>query len=245
VPAMRRDTGGHGGTPPAPADRMQPRFPVVLLVAAWLAAACTSALVPAPGTVGVGGVGKGAAAEDAAVRIVARAQAWRGDPADLRGVVTPLLVTIDNGSGRPLGVRYDRFTLEAPDGRTFAAIPPFDIEATVTEPVAYTASPAGGFLVAPYLSPYYPWMPVFNGPFLHDGWYYSRHRPVFRRIDLPTGDMVRKALPEGVVEPGGRVSGFLYLEDVRDVEGVSFVARLVDARSDQLFGTVRIPFVVD
>ena len=216
----------------------------LVLVVTVLGAACATTLEPAPRAVSVSGIGKGAVAEEAGVQITVRAQAWRGDPPDLRGVLTPLLTTIDNRTARPLRIRYDQFTLEGADGRTFAALPPFEITTAVSEPVAYAAAPLGGFHVAPYLSPYYRSWPAFHGPFVHD-WYYSRYQPVFQRIELPTGDMVQKALPEGVVEPGGRVSGFLYFEEVRDVERASFAAQLVDAGTGQRFGTIRIPFVVD
>lgn len=217
----------------------------VVVATVWLAAGCARALVPAPGAMLVEGIRRGATAEEAGVRVTVRSQAWRGHPPDLRGVVTPLLVTIDNGGQRPLLVRYQQFTLEAPDGRTFVALPPFDIAGTVSEPVGYAAVPLDRFWVAPHLRWYYPWAPVFDGPFFHDTWYYSRYRPVFHRIALPTGDMVQKALPEGVVDPGGRVSGFLYHEDVRGVDGADFVARLVDAGTGEPLGTVRIPFVLD
>jgi hypothetical protein len=69
-----------------------------------------------------------------------------------------------------------------------------------------------GFYVAPYLRRHYPFFTPFNGPFLHDPFYYDSFHPAMKRVSLPTGDMVQKALPEGVLEPGGRITGFLYLE---------------------------------
>jgi hypothetical protein len=99
--------------------------------------------------------------------------------------------------------------------------------------------------VAPYLAAYYPWSPAFAGSFVSDRWYYDRYRPVFRRVELPTGDMVPKALPEGVVDPGGRASGFLYFEEVGDVERADFIARLVDASTGARLGSVSIAFLAD
>jgi hypothetical protein len=57
--------------------------------------------------------------------------------------------------------------------------------------------------------------------------------------------MIVKALPEGVLEPGGRVTGFVYFEEVEDVPRVRFVAQLVNASTGARFGTLTIPFVVD
>jgi len=105
----------------------------------------------------------------------------------------------------------------------FAALPPFEMIRTVTEPVGYASMPMEGFWVAPYLSAYYAWSPPFGGPFYDDHWYYD--------------------LPEGVVQPGGRVSGFLYFEPVRRVKQADFMAHLVDADTGDHVATIRIPFV--
>jgi hypothetical protein len=57
--------------------------------------------------------------------------------------------------------------------------------------------------------------------------------------------MVRQALPQGTLEPGGTVTGFLYFQDVSEREGsVTLQARLVDARTGEQFGTLSIPFGV-
>jgi hypothetical protein len=57
--------------------------------------------------------------------------------------------------------------------------------------------------------------------------------------------MVQKALPEGVVEVGGRVAGFVYFEEVKDVEALTFSARLLEPGAATPFAEVRLPFVVD
>jgi hypothetical protein len=57
--------------------------------------------------------------------------------------------------------------------------------------------------------------------------------------------MLRQALPEGTLEEGGSVTGFLYFQDVSEREGrVTLQARLVDARTGEQFGTLSIPFDV-
>jgi hypothetical protein len=57
--------------------------------------------------------------------------------------------------------------------------------------------------------------------------------------------MLAKGIPDGVLEPGGQISGFLYFEKLPgSLERITFEADLVNARTGANFGTVRIPFVV-
>jgi hypothetical protein len=57
--------------------------------------------------------------------------------------------------------------------------------------------------------------------------------------------MLEQALPEGVVESDGSVSGFLYFPAVgKREEQVTFEMKLVDAKTAETFGTARIPFLV-
>lgn len=145
----------------------------------------------------------------------------------------------------PLRVRYSEFVLVGPSGERFVALPPFDIEATETEPIAAPAYPVRGFSVAPYASPFFPGAALAD-PFAFDPFYYQTYYPQFRRINLPTEDMVQKALPEGVLDPGGRVEGFLYFEPVNpELAQVFFTADLVNAETGETFGDVRISFTVE
>ena len=203
---------------------------VALFVATALAiGGCASQLAPAPEAVHVPGRGDGALVEAGGVRIVARANAWRSTPRDLQFDVTPLLVSIDNGSAAPLLVRYEHFWLDAPSGQRFAALAPYEITGTATELV-----PAA--FVGRYLGP--AWYPGFYDPY-----FYAPY--VRRTVALPTSDMVQKALPEAVIERGGRASGFVYFERVHDVDRITLRTELVNARTGQRFGPVTIPFVVD
>ena len=54
-----------------------------------------------------------------------------------------------------------------------------------------------------------------------------------------------QAIPEGVLEPGGKVSGFLFFEHVpsHDRE-VRLHADLLDARTGRQLGTVTTPLIV-
>jgi hypothetical protein len=192
-----------------------------------------------------------AVAQSDGVRIVAEPGAWWGEPRDLEGLIMPLLVTIENTGSTPLRLRYDAFALLAPDGRRYAALPPYDIRGEMTEAIDPPFSPyhpyyapGGRFRPGPPLRRHYPGWAPYRGPFAYDPWYYDRHYPAFRRVLLPTTDMVQMALPEGVLEPGGRVTGFLYFEGVPSrVPRIVFTAALVDARTSAAVGTVTIPFV--
>jgi len=86
---------------------------------------------------------------------------------------------------------------------------------------------------------------VYGGAFPFDRGYYGEYYGQFLgfgHIELPTGDMIQQAAPEGVLEPGGRISGFVYFERVFDVVRVAFVAQLV-AVGGQDLGTIQIPFM--
>ncbi len=210
-------------------------------------AGCATTLVPAPGAHRVASVGYAAEAEQAGVHVVASAGAWRGFPSDLDDIVEPMLVTITNDSGRSLEIRYEHFDLLTPGGVIFAALPPFQITGVTFEPIYPTGGSAMGFgfSVAPYLSPWYPGWTVYGGPFPFHSGYYTGYYGIYssyERITLPTGDMIQKALPEGVLEPGGRITGFLYFEQVTDVSRVAFVTRLVEV-GGQPFGQIQIPFI--
>jgi hypothetical protein len=211
---------------------------------------CATMLVPGPGAHRVPGVGYAADAREAGIHVVASAEAWTGLPSDLDDFVTPLLVTITNDSERALEVRYENFALQTPGGVIFAALPPFQVTGFALEPLdtmGIGPMVGYGFSVAPYLSPWYPGWSIYGGPFpFNSGYYggYSGFYSSYGRVSLPTGDMIQRALPEGVLAPGGRISGFVYFERVIDVVRVAFVAHLIEV-GGQAFGMVQIPFVVE
>lgn len=216
----------------------------ILLVSSLLSCTSTPRLSPAPGAQPAPpGPGKGAMATVRGVSMIARSDAWSGFPPNLQRV-TPILVTIENNGPTPLRLRYNEFTLVDPmTGQSYRAIPPFDVRGTEVEPV--TAPNYSRFWVAPYYSRYYPGIRPYRGAFPFDDLYYDRYYPAWVDIQLPTGDMVQKALPEGVLDPGGVVTGYLYFQNVdRDAGLVEFRGELVDARSGRQFGLIEIPFEV-
>lgn len=121
-------------------------------------------------------------------------------------------------------------------GQTFVSAPSAD--RLQTNPSAAVARDDGVRLVLDdagwrYFAPYYG--PVY-GPGVRyadrawaDGWGANPyHAPGRWRPDLPTERMIRRALPEGVLEPGGAVAGFLYFDEVDDeTRRITFEADLV------------------
>jgi hypothetical protein len=211
--------------------------PAALALVAALVAGCATTLKPAPEATTVGGPGQNAVGAAAGVRVVARAEAWHGEPAALDSIVTPILVTIENDSPHPLRVRYEQFTFVTADGRRLAARGPYDITGVVSEPAA---SPPP--ILGPGIVGFVRGRPVYIDPF-YDPFFYGRWS--FYPVQLPTGDMVQFALPQQTLARGGRVSGFVYFERVeRAARRVALTFDLVDADTGQRFGTVSIPFVV-
>lgn len=217
---------------------------LVLALAAATGCSRSVTLAPAPAAVAAPGRGEGAVAHEDGIDVEARMQAWTGRPTELSDAVTPVLVKIDNHGDRALRVRYEDFALVSGSGRRYAAIPVYDIEGSVLRPTRRMLVPAHAFYVAPYLAAYYPWLPPYDGPFAYDPFYYDTYYRQMKRVELPTVDMVTMALPEGVVDRGGEVAGFLYFQPLdEDVEHVTFRARLFAAHRAEEIGAATIPFV--
>ena len=223
------------------------KFIVAIACAAGVAGACRTQakLTPAPGAEVVGGRGRGAEAVAAGVRVVARAGAWEWNPRDLETKATPILIQLENNGSVNMLVRYNRIALSDEAGHRFAAMPPYDVDATINE--AYTVrNPYYGFsrfYVAPYLRRWYPGFSLYDGAFAYEGGYYSPFITRYRNVKLPTSDMVQRALPEGVLQAGGRAEGFVYFEALdRDAGTLTLNVDIVDAHSGETVGTARIPF---
>lgn len=239
------------------AYRMPGASRLAMLGALFFIAGCAGRpeLVPAPGAERVvpGGTIATASAGDVAVTV--DPDAWRGN-VPIAHAVTPMHVQIENASDRKLAIRYRHFAMIGKSGEWFAALPPYEIRGTVAgvaparryppvDPLGFTYD---GFYVAPFYHFMYPGLSVYDGhPFHFDPLYYDRYysRWPRERIELPTPEMLRFALPEGVLEEGGALAGFLYFEPVDpDVSPVTFQADIVDIVSGEKLATLSIPFVV-
>ncbi|HEX8435085.1 hypothetical protein [Archangium sp.] len=208
-----------------------------------------------------------AVAEEQGVRLVADGDAWKGTPSHLERLVTPVEVRIENQSGRPLRLQYEEFVLVGGSRFQYAALSPFELRdenlamggsgselghvaLSVGAGVGHGAWSSGVWGPGPFYR-MYGWGPgvrSWNDPFFNpwgDPFYGNPYTSWLPPEPLPTRDMLRRALPEGTLEPGGTVTGFLYFQDVSEREGsVTLQARLVDARTGEQFGTLTIPFGV-
>jgi hypothetical protein len=103
---------------------------------------------------------------------------------------------------------------------------------------------ADRFFVAPHFSWYYPGWAAWPYGFAYDPFYYDRLLAYLPK-ELPTKDMLAEALPAGVLQAGGRVSGFVYFQGIGDRETrVKFEMDMVDAGNGEAFGHVSLPFEV-
>jgi hypothetical protein len=214
------------------------------LPAALLLNGCAASLNPAPEARTIPGKNLAAFVEVAGVRMVIVPDQWSGSPADLGDLATPLHVTIENRSNQPLRFRYGEFKLLGSRGFKAIAMAPYKIEGTVIEPVflPQTYVYPGGLQLAPHYRTHSKDTSKPRHP-----WNYDEYTPLYNlwASPLPTEDMLAKGIPEGVLEPNGHVSGFFYFDKLpENLERLTFEADLVNAQTGDLFGTVRIPFLV-
>jgi len=183
------------------------------------------------------------------VQIRANGEAWPGIR-DVRNDVTPVHLTIYNNSKKPIRLRYDQLWLVDQDGVRYAALPPFRIRGSVVANAYGEMQPSFsyvGFDVAPAYEGVYPDLTVTNFDFdepsedEYDTLYYPYWGTV--EADLPTPLMLRMALPEGVIKPGGRLDGYVYFQHVPENAGrVDLDMRLVNAANKAPIATATIPF---
>lgn len=212
---------------------------------AVVATGCANTLTPAPAANEVAGRGEGAVATDQGVRLVARADAWQGTPRNLQQQLTPMLVTIVNESAAPVRISYNKFRLVSDAGRRYSALPPFQIDGKVANRIGTAYYAPVGFNYAPYLSAYMATGGTWKSPYVTNQLYFDRYAPVMRTVNLPSTDMLQKALPEGVLQPGGRVTGFLYFEGVGPGTGqVRLIADFPNQQTGQRVTRLAIPFKV-
>lgn len=130
-------------------------------------------------------------------------------------------------------------------GERRTALAPFDIEETEVQPIRRPYFTATGFHVAPHHSLFFPHFTTVGHGFFHDLAFHHAGFSHFRRFQLPTRDMLRRALPEGVLDPGGEIRGYLFFDafEQGEVEHVTFVGDLKVAEDGETLGEARIPFI--
>lgn len=226
-------------------------LPLLLIGTAAGCMTTTATLRPAPDAQLADGDANAALAQQHDVELIIDPNEWRAFPRELNRRMTPVRATIVNESRHPIEVRYDNFSLSGIADVTYHPLPPIDIKGTITRigryPVVAPRFAFSGFYLAPYYAPYVVGLTPWAYDWTYDPLYYRQYYPRWQ-IDLPTQEMIELAIPEGVIEPQGRVSGFLYfpaLEQAGEGDRVTFSVKLVDAGSGTAFGRVAIPFVLE
>jgi hypothetical protein len=216
---------------------------------ASLSIACGhSRLLPASSAETVIGAPTAAVAVENGVRVTVDSDSWRGDPEDLAERLTPIKVRITNKSGKPVRVMYEAFRFRGKSGRVYRARPvvsiahdpPEDSRATI-KPI-YTPS---RFFVAKRLRDVYLCCDAWPEPLPRDDALYERQYRAWRD-QPPTRQMKRESMPEGVLEDGGVITGYLYFDNVTGRETVAtFQARLEDGEAGRAVANLEIPFSVN
>jgi len=175
--------------------------------------------------------------EDGAFEIIAQPAPWPGD-AVITQAVTPLRIQIRNHGDVPAEIHLENIALVSDTGRIHHAVPAVAMEGAVhtMEPPRQVIEPgfeADRFTVAGRYRRANPRLRNYNGPFRHDVPYYRRYYNTWSTTEaLPTPEMIQCALPEGVLEAGGQVAGWLYFEPVGDAEKVHLTAELFPTNED-------------
>jgi hypothetical protein len=182
-------------------------------------------------------VGRGVAAATAAgVRVTTDTDEWRGTA--LAPTLVPLQVTIENNSDQPLRIRHREIWLAGAGGARAAALPTVNL-ADKNPPVPSRYPYAWfGFHLAPQFALFYRGFWTGAWTFEHDAETYQVRYRELMALMRPTPDMARHALPEGVLESGGYITGMLFFR--RPAHAGTLVVDLVDAASANRFGTVEV-----
>jgi hypothetical protein len=205
-------------------------------------------LDPLSGVSRVQGIDEGVLASSGDVRVVLQTTHWPG-PTAIQQEITPVRVLITNQGKDPIAIRYQDFALYTPSGERLGAIPPFEVSGSVQQPI--TAGPAvmsptfswTGFSVAPAYAPIYPTLTPWGSGFAWDPWYYRNYSSYWVNVPLPSPDMLAAALPEGVLQPGGRLDGWLYFPGIpRSADTVTFHAAITNPLTGIVSHDLEVPY---
>lgn len=226
------------------------------------------------------GNGEGVADTSASVMVVAQSENWAGSPNPIEGY-QPVHVRIENRGDHPVRLRYQDFQLAIGDSTRSPADPRAIEGRSYTtayghEDASYGRYARRGFHIAPHHAELIDRAPNAYtagyghphrfGHGFHSGFGYGfgygfrgvhyggyRHGgPHAREVELPSRDMLLAAIPEGVLEPGGRLEGFLYYPDLsqaaaegEETQPTTLTLAVVHAETNESLGRASLPFVYE
>jgi hypothetical protein len=202
-----------------------------------------TALVPAPSAKVISGAPKAAFQEAAGVGCSADAGAWPERAPKPPDSVVPVKVRVRNQSGKAIRLLAEDFVLVGKSGQKYRPIPvlPLDAENLPRLNPVYASV---NFYVAPRFRSAYPTLEPWRAGLERDQALYDRQFDRWGKR-RPTLEMIRMALPEGVLEDGGLISGFLFFESPLDDEDrVTFQADFAPGDGSGTVASIEIPFRV-
>ncbi len=187
------------------------------------------------------------------VELTAGSDMWDGKD-EVPKNVTPLRITIDNGGEDPIIVRYNGFELNNSEGYEYSALPLYQMDTElekliVDKDVRVIPEPYYEFnnhFIYPIYGPIYTGIETTQYDYIIDQEIQEKFlKWETMNADLPTQEMRRKALPEGILDRDGIVSGFLFFEKVRPTDDVvDLEFDIINARTGETKDTIEIPFYV-
>lgn len=187
-----------------------------------LAGGCSplARLEPGRGFREMGDMGKSLSLVRSGVRMTVFPDAWTGYP-QVKTLVSPLKVIVENKSGKALRFRVADFSLRDSAGRfLYGSLPLYSMRDGMNPPVGqgYTVVPVPsfaheGFLVAPFYASAYVGFAPYEGPFDY-GADASRSIGYHDTGMRAPYEMYREGLPDGVLSDKGTLEGFIYFERI-------------------------------
>ena len=223
-----------------------------LAVSAGCASNAPQQLRPAPRAIASADAPGAVHAADEGVQLVAQVNAWPGDPAVARESI-PIRVWIRNQSPEALRIRYDDLMLVAADGSHYAVLPPvgpdhLTSEQGVRRVVRDPEFQQSGFSVAPYLAYAYPSLQVYGGEFDYETGYFRRYREASEKRVRRDPLALTLGIPEGVLQSGGEIRGFLFFERVEPGDAEKGLIRLhadLETAEAEDLAVLSIPFAME
>jgi hypothetical protein len=215
----------------------------ILTLAGMVGCAQRADLIPAPDARTLEGTAAIARAEVAGVRVVATPDANQ-DPAQGYPYFQTIHLEIENESGVPMRLRYADISLVDETGGAMSALPTYLLQDVQVSPISHPTFYANQFRVAPHYVHHYPTFAAWPSRFIFDDGFY-RHQYSLWDPYAPTQGMREQAIPEGVIDDGGNISGFVYFKKLDpEMDRVTLTMNLVNANTEDLFGSIRIPFLI-